>query len=161
MWFFGCHSSFLMKNHCKIMIFEFWKSQKLQKYWFFHGFLQKTKILTSSPRDGQKKKSEVVEMIQKWCLTSFFDVPHFSKKCIFQLFLSNFINFVRFLLFFIFFWTFPLSVWGLPMFLSTRFLITAISCYSGVSCISKANAFRGSQIWVKDVMFLLAKSDSP
>ena len=37
------------------MIFEFWKFQELQKCLFFHGFLQKMKILTSSPLDGQKK----------------------------------------------------------------------------------------------------------
>ena len=51
-----CHSSFLMKNQWKIMIFEFWKFQELQKHLFFHGFLQKMKILTSQHLDGQKKK---------------------------------------------------------------------------------------------------------
>ena len=38
-------------------------------------FGKKMKIFTSSPLDGQKKKfSGMVQMIQKLCLTPFFDM---------------------------------------------------------------------------------------
>ena len=37
------------------MIFEFPEFQKMQKHYFFHGFLHKMKNFTSSPLDGQKK----------------------------------------------------------------------------------------------------------
>ena len=71
-----CPSSFLLKNQWKNKYFGFWKSQKLQKYWFFHGFLQKMEILTSQHLDGQKKKfSGMVQMVQKMSLTPFFHMP--------------------------------------------------------------------------------------
>ena len=43
------------KKQWKIADFVILKFQKMQKCLFFHGFLQKMKILTSSPLDGQKK----------------------------------------------------------------------------------------------------------
>ena len=70
-----CPDSFLLKNQWKIEDFVIMKFQKLQKHYFFHGFLQKMKILTNSPLDGQKKKfSWMIQMIQKWCLRPFFDM---------------------------------------------------------------------------------------
>ena len=57
-WFLKlCNISFLLKNQCKIEDFVILKYQKMQKHWFFNGFLQKNENLFKFTSRWSEKKN--------------------------------------------------------------------------------------------------------